>query len=237
MNRIKNLQPKLSRASTRRGEPREKNASCLYLKYNRTQTLFSALCLFARLLYALLIALLISLFGLHLKKQKMIWLADTKTWWLKMRAKRGSYFEYLHNENCFFWWFSALPLGDMSLCVIDAYRISDRKSTANIEVYYIVTLIFPILQQASFKQAVEKIIKSFMTTPLTTTSVVMSSNTVLKIPSKMSHFLFSFWAWFIEFWRQIFIKTFVRKRIVAKWDFFGFFSNTVLQSKTFLSAF
>ena len=126
MNRIKNLQPKLSRASTRRGEPREKNASCLYLKYNRTQTLFSALCLFARLLYALLIALLISLFGLHLKKQKMIWLADTKTWWLKMRAKRGSYFEYLHNENCFFWWFSALPLGDMSLCVIDAYRISDR---------------------------------------------------------------------------------------------------------------
>ena len=70
MNRIKNLQPKLSRASTRRGEPREKNASCLYLKYNRTQTLFSALCLFARLLYALLIALLISLFGLHLKKQK-----------------------------------------------------------------------------------------------------------------------------------------------------------------------
>ena len=83
MNRIKNLQPKLSRASSIRrggGEPRErKMPSCLYLKYNRTQTLFSALCLFARLLYALLIALLISLFGLHLKKQKMIWLADTKT--------------------------------------------------------------------------------------------------------------------------------------------------------------
>ena len=49
---------------------------CLHLKYNRTQTLFSTLCLFARLLYALLIALLISLFGLHLKKgEKMILLA------------------------------------------------------------------------------------------------------------------------------------------------------------------
>ena len=70
-----------------------KMPSCLYLKYNRTQTLFSALCLFARLLYALLIALLISLFGLHLKKQKK-WSGwqTTKTWWLKMRAKRVSYY-------------------------------------------------------------------------------------------------------------------------------------------------
>ena len=50
---------------------------------------------------------------------------------------------------------------------------------------------------------------------------------------KMSRFQFSFWAWKIEFWRQIFIKTFVRKIIVAKWDFLEFFQTLCCKVKLF----
>ena len=124
---------------------------CLYLKYNRTQTLFSALCLFARLLYALLIALLISLFGLHLKKQKNDLAGRHKNLMTKNASEASFLLSTYVTKIAFFDGFQLYLWGTCHY-VIDAYIVSAIGKVLRIVVYYIVTLIFPILQQASSKQ-------------------------------------------------------------------------------------